>query len=134
MADTREISEEYTNIGMFLIDTEEELIDLKNSAAQVVFLKSQHKKVTGDKLVFGQCEKVPEKYKWGIPADYTVTIFEPNIEGFNDNQLKILILHELMHIDIDMDSDGNEVFKIKHHDLEDFKYIIDRFGTGWAEV
>jgi hypothetical protein len=132
--DKREINERYAEIAHELIETEPELLDIKNSQATIVYLSSEHKKKSGDKLVLGQCEKVADKYKWGIPADFTITVFEPNIEGFSDEQLKMLLFHELLHVGIEFNADGSETYSIKQHDLEDFKLIIDRFGTDWSKT
>lgn len=132
--DTRTLNEKYAEIGAKLIEEEDALIDIANSQATIVYLSSEHKKMTAGKTVFAQCEKVAEKYKWGIPADFTVTVFEPNVEGFSDEQLRILIFHELLHIGIEFNEDGSESYTIKPHDLEDFKLIIDRFGTDWSVI
>jgi hypothetical protein len=64
----------------------------------------------------------------------TITVFEPNIVGFTEEQLRILIFHELLHIKIGYDKNNTEVYGTKPHDLEDFKEIINRFGTDWNEV
>lgn len=132
--DKREINERYAEIAHELIETEPELLDIKNSQATIVYLSSTQAKKDKDKLVGGQCEKVAEKYKWGIPADFTITVFEPNVEGFSDEQIKILLFHELLHVGIEFNADGSETYSIKGHDLEDFKLIIDRFGTDWSKV
>ena len=139
--DSRRINEEYNEIMRELIDERPELDDLKGGDVSIICLSSGHEKKTGDKKVFGQAEKISEKYKWGIPCDFTITVFEPNIEGFSRDQIrisirevwiyqiKILIFHELLHIGVDA-----ERLFIKPHDLEDFKVIIDEFGTNWSEV
>lgn len=132
--DSRQINEHYAEIAKELIETEPELIDIKNSQATIIYLSSTHAKKADGKVVCGQCEKVAEKYKWGIPCDFTITIFEPNVEKFTEEQLKILIFHELLHVGIEFNGDGSETYSIKGHDLEDFKLIIDRFGTDWSKV
>ena len=132
--DSRQINEYYAEIGLELIETEPSLDDILNSNVQIVYLSSQHKKKNGEKVVFGQCEKVQEKYKWSIPCDFTITVFEPNCEGFTEEQIKILLFHELLHVGIEFKEDGTESYSVKDHDLEDFKEIIERFGTNWAEV
>lgn len=131
MSDRRHISDEYTEIGHDLIETEPELAELNEYGVEIIFLASDAVKKKGEKLVFGQCEKVSEKYKWGIPCDFTVTVFEPNVEGFTDKQIRILLFHELLHIGFNEKS-GEPC--IVPHDLEDFKVIIDRYGTDWAKV
>ena len=131
--DKRVVNEHYAEIGQELIESEPALEHILNSNTSIVYLSSEHKKKNGEKIVYGQCEKVAEKYKWGIPADFTITIFEPNIEGFTEEQLRILIFHELLHVGITYNDDGEEKYSIIGHDLEDFKLIIDRYGTEWSK-
>ena len=126
--DNRYLNDEYQAIAEDLINEQPELSDLRGADIQVLLLSSEAEKKTGDKLVFGQCEKVPQKYKWGIPCDFTITIFDKNIVDFSDEQLRILIFHELLHIGIDEDK-----LYVKKHDLEDFKTIIDLYGTDWSK-
>lgn len=131
--DNRKINEHYAEIGKHLIETEDALVDIANSQATIIYLSSEHKKVASGKTIYGQCEKVADKYKWGIPCDFTITLFEPNVVGMTEEQIKILIFHELLHVGIEYNSDGSETYSILPHDLEDFKIIIDRFGTDWSE-
>ena len=128
--DIRHISDEYTEIGMRLIQEREELQDIRDAKISVIFLASEHEKKQSGKVVYGQCEKVPEKWKWSVPCDFTITIFEPNIVFMNQHQLEILIFHELLHIGIDIEGDK---FYVVPHDLEDFKTIIKQYGPDWAD-
>lgn len=136
MADIRTLNNLYAEMGADLIANEEALADIRCSNATIVYLSSTAtpKQDGGDKVIKGRCEKVADKFKWGIPADYMITIFEGNCKGMTEEQMKILIFHELLHIEIGMDDRGNEQYKIKGHDLEDFKLIIDRFGTDWSRA
>lgn len=130
--DNRIIREEYAEIAQEIIDQEEILTDIANSQATIVYLGSNNAKVSKGKKILGECEKVSEKYKWGIPADFTITVFEPNVAGFTDEQLRILLFHELLHVGIEFLDDGSERYSIKPHDYEDFKIITDRYGTEWG--
>lgn len=130
MTDYRVINDDYCRIGRELIEREPALEYIKNSDAEIIYLSSQCRKRDGKKVIFAQCEKIAEKYRWSIPYDFTVTVFEPNVEDFTDEQMRILIFHELLHVGIG-EKDGEEVYSAKPHDLEDFKLIIDRFGTEW---
>lgn len=131
--DKRTINKKYAEIGADLIKTEEALVDILNSQATIIYLSSEHRKSSSGKVVNAECEKVSEKYKWGIPCDFTITVFEPNVEGMTDEQLRILIFHELLHVGIVFNSDGTESYSVIPHDLEDFKLIIDRYGTDWSK-
>ena len=128
--DIRKINEEYANIGADLIATEDALEYLRGADVTILYLESEHEKKENGKLVHGQCEKIPDKYKWAIPCDFTITVFTPNVERFTEEQIRILLFHELLHIKLDVD--GNETkYSVKPHDVEDFRYIIDRFGMDW---
>ncbi len=130
--DKRSISEAYAKVGADLIETEPELEYIKDSIATIVYLESEHEKKSQGRVIYAQCERVPEKYKWAVPCDFTVTIFRPNVERFTDEQLKVLIFHELLHVGIRVDG-NEEIYSIVPHDVEDFRTIIERFGIDWSE-
>lgn len=130
--DTRIFSEEYSHIGEELILTEDLLSDIRESSATIIFLSSEYEKTKQGKPVFGLCEKVPEKYKWAVPCDFTITVYEPNVERFTPEQIRILLLHELLHVGIQ--ADGNEEsYFVKPHDVEDFLAVIERYGMNWDD-
>lgn len=132
--DNRVIREEYAEIAAQIIDEEQSLIDVANSHATIIYLGSDNEKKSKGKLILGECERVSDKYKWGIPADFTITVFEKNIAGFTDDQLRTLLFHELLHVGIEFLDDGSERYSVKPHDYEDFKEITDRYGTDWGKV
>ena len=127
----RTMSEEYSEIAAKLIHDEILLTDIRHSDATIVYLSSDKEKKSKGKAVCGECEKIPDKYKWAIPADFTITIYEPNVAGFTEDQMKILIFHELLHVGIEYRNDGSEAYSIRPHDIEDFRTIIDRYGLDW---
>lgn len=130
----RAINTNYEEIAQELIDNEPELAYIKNSQVKIAFLESdQSKKADKDKLVLGECEKVAAKNKWAINYDFTITLFKNNLIGLTLDQIKIVLFHELLHVGIEQGPDGTETYSVVKHDLEDFKVIIDRFGTDWAK-
>ena len=132
--DNRHINNDYAEIADELIRHEGSLFHLLESRAKIIYLSSDYAKTSKGKLVFGQCEKVADKYKWGIPADFTITVFEPNVEKFTDDQIRTLLHHELLHVGIDKKADGSESYSIVDHDIEDFKLILDKYGTDWSRT
>ena len=134
MPETRILSDKYQVIGLDIIQKEDALAPIRGSEVRIAFLSSDIKKMSKGRFIFGQCEKVPDKYKWAFPYDFTITIFEPNIEDFSEEQLRILLLHELMHIGVALNDDGEEIYRIIPHDIEDFRAIIDRYGMDWALI
>ncbi len=132
--DNRHINNDYAEIADDLIRHEPSLLHLLESRAKIIYLSSDYAKTSKGKLVFGQCEKIQDKYKWGIPADFTITVFEPNVEKFTEDQIRILLHHELLHVGIDKKADGSESYSIVDHDIEDFKLILDTYGTDWSRT
>ena len=128
----REISEYFEKMGAQLIDTVQELAYIKNSQVKIIYLVSNQAKKSGAKMVHAECEKISAKYKWAINADFTITLFSPNNAHMSEKQLEILLFHELLHIGIEPADDGGENYSIVPHDLEDFKIVIDKYGTDWS--
>ena len=130
----RQINHNYEEIAQELIDNEPELAYIKNSQVKIAFLESdQSKKADKDKLVLGECEKVAAKNKWAINYDFTITLFRNNLIGLTIDQIRIVLFHELLHVGIEQGPDDTEIYNVRKHDLEDFKIIIDRFGTEWVK-
>ena len=64
--------------------------------------------------------------------DYMSRHYEKLEKRFTDEQIRILIFHELLHVAIT--KDGNEEsYSVNPHDIEDFNEIIDRFGLDWGK-
>lgn len=131
MAEVREPDGRIADIARDLIRTEECLAHIADSRVRIAYLSSDAKKTSHGKRVLGQCEKVPAKWKWIVPFDFTVTVFLPMVEGLTDEQLRITVLHELMHVGIDADGD-EEAYRIVPHSVEEFNAIIERYGSGWS--
>ena len=131
MAELRKVSNEYREMALEIVNNVPELADIRTSHdTTIVFLSSDYVKKSQGKLVFGLTEVVPSKNKWAIDADFTITIYEENIKDFTEEQKRILLEHELLHIGIG--KDGKKY--VKPHDLEDFRSIIDKYGAYWDEV
>lgn len=131
--ETRTINEQYAEIAAKVIKQEAALADIDNSHATIIYLASDKAKTAKGKAVCAECEKVADKNKWAIPCDFTITVFEPNCVGFTEDQLYILLFHELLHVGIEFDCNDERYF-IRPHDYEDFKLIIDRYGTNWSKT
>lgn len=93
------------------------------------YVRSYESKTKGGKLTYADCRKVNKVYGAYLPFDFIITFYEPNIDHLSDNQIKILMWHELKHIGV-----GERGFVIEPHDIEDFYAIIDIHGTKWDEL
>lgn len=126
-------SERYRELAAQVIDEHSELAFLKR--CRIGFLSSDKEKhKAGGTLVLGDCRKVSETYSCFVPYDMLITIYEPNCTELTDDQLKILLHHELLHIDFAESKDGELVWKTRPHDVEDFRRIIGEHGIDWAVV
>ena len=130
MEEHRSMNATYSQIAQDLIEKEILLADIRDSDVTILYLSSDKEKKTKGKLVLGECEKINSKYKWAIPCDFTITLYEPNIVNLNKDQLRILIFHELLHVGIEL-KNGEEHYFTRPHDIEDFRTIIDRYGLDW---
>ncbi|MGJ0848173.1 putative metallopeptidase [Tissierella praeacuta] len=92
---------------------------------RIGYVISQERK-QGEKITYADCRKVQEVYKAYLPYDFIITFYERNTGFLNENQLKILMYHELRHIGI-----GPKGLKINPHDIEDFSEILDKYGLDW---
>ena len=133
MDEHREINEHYAEIAKDLIEKEPLLEYIRQSDVTIVYLSSDKPKQSKGKSVCGECERINPKYKWAIPCDFTITIFDPNVITFSEDQLRILIFHELLHVKIELGDDGEEAYSINPHDVEEFREIIDRYGIDWDQ-
>ncbi|WP_458457521.1 putative metallopeptidase [Pseudobutyrivibrio sp.] len=130
MPEIREISEKYTSLASELIDTIPGLEHIKEARPMITFLESEYEKKSQGKVILGLTEKVPSKNKWALQSDFTITIYTENLKKYNfdEEQERILMYHELLHVGID---DGR--YYVKPHDLEDFREIINQYGAYWDE-
>jgi hypothetical protein len=128
VAEERKVSEHYAAIAKAWIDSRDEFEHLKD--ASIIYLESDHRKKSKRKKVFGLCEKVQDKNKWAIPADFTITFYRPHMEKLSEWQQEIVVYHELLHVGF---YGEDEPMQTIPHDMEDFRQVIDMFGSHWDE-
>lgn len=123
-------SEKLAQIGAEVISAhEDEFEKLIDGTYSVVFLESNKAKCNKSRTVHADCAKVPSDLKWCCPFDFKITFYNPNIVHMNDDQLHILMWHELKHCGIDKDQPY-----IKDHDYfyADFEEIVNKYGMDWS--
>lgn len=117
----------YREIAERVIREHQELEWLRS--VRIDFVESDKEKKSRGRMVFGECHLVKELHKLYIPWDFIVVIYAPNAALLSERQKEILIYHELLHVDI---SEDGETRKIRPHDVEDFRAVIDRYGLDWV--
>lgn len=113
-----------------IVNREPCLSHIKDAGITFTVLRSDRERITKRKLVYGECEKVPDKYRWKVKYDFLITVYDPNIIDFTDEQIDILLFHELKHIGADLSRDEPTLYVVPH-DIEEFYEIIERFGMDW---
>lgn len=118
-----------------LIENCPEFEHVRNNNIRIAYLESDKNKKKQGFLVFGQCEKVAERHKWLYDCDFTITIYSLNVAllGFTDEQLKVLVYHELLHVGVRFSAKGDPSYYCVPHDVQEFRLVIDRFGLDWQE-
>ena len=102
--------------------------DILDAGVSVGVVRCSKKKVVSrDHIVFGECKKIDEIYKIYCPYDFLIIIYEENCAEFSEEQMRILLYHELLHIGID---DKGKPYK-KAHDIEEFNEIFLLYGLNW---
>ena len=86
-----------------------------------------------NKTIAGRCIKAGKELKFFSNYDYIIEISQEYWDNLTEQAKKILILHELMHIDIRYTKQGKEIFGIKSHDVEDFAVLLEKYGLNWLK-
>lgn len=108
-----------------IINKRQELSFIHEWGIKVGYIVSQERK-RGEKIIYADCRKVHDVFKAYLPFDFIITFYEQNTSFLNENQQKVLMLHELRHITV-----GKKGPKLKPHDIEDFSDILDKYGLDW---
>ncbi|EGO63517.1 putative metallopeptidase [Acetonema longum] len=124
-----EISEELRQLGDRVISKRPELfyIDEYIGRENICYVLSYEPKIdrkTGG-VVFADCRMVTGPFRALMDYRYIVTFYDPHVQDLTENQKKVLMLHELLHIK----DDG----KIRPHDIEDFSMILRQYGLDWND-
>lgn len=122
-----EPSNELRHLATKIINRYPEFNFIREWDVKIGYVISQERK-QGEKITYADCRKVQEVYKAYLPYDFIITFYERNTGFLNENQLKILMYHELKHIGM-----GPKGLKIVSHDIEDFINIILEHGLNWDQ-
>lgn len=126
-----EFSEAMKGLAEGLIESVPEFDYIKMAAPRIAYLESDQEKTSHGMLTYGDCEKVKPKMKEFMDYDYIITFYVNNIRHLDGEQLKILMMHELYHIDCERDGNDELTCRIRPHDIQEFGFIRDKFGIDW---
>lgn len=135
MKETRKISEYYQAMGKKIIESHPLLVNLKSfvkaDRIKIIYLESDKQKKNTLGVVHADCEKIPDSRRWAIDADFVITVYTQNVVRFTEEQKKVLMLHELMHIGVETNDKGNLKKYMVPHSVQDFFYILKTYGLDW---
>ncbi|KQN97007.1 putative metallopeptidase [Paenibacillus sp. Leaf72] len=89
------------------------------------------------RVVYGKAKVLTAFERFETNAEILILINKKIWPYLSEHQKEALIFHELCHIDPQIDKDGNSklstvdgrpVFKFKGHDLEEFRYVVEKYG------
>ena len=109
-----------------------------SSAAIVLVWQSDLKPSPEKKIQLGKCIKVSDRDKLLHGNDFAVLLNKDIFESdmLNDDQRRAILDHELCHAQVKrdkkgkpkLDDDGKPIWRVRKHDLEEFRQIVERHG------
>lgn len=125
-------SKKYADLARKVIRAVPELRFIRDTGIKIAYVESDRRKIVNGRTVYADCRKTPDLYYPFVKHEFIITVYEPNVEDLNDNQVKLLLLHELLHVGIEEHTQEVK-YIVNPHDYEEFKYIADRYGLEWSE-
>lgn len=125
-----EQSDEYAALAAEVIEAHEDLHWIREQAS-IGYLSSDQEKKKSGMEVLGECILVKELYRVFCPYDFLIVIYEANTAGMSQEQLKILLYHELLHVGM-KESEEEPEYVVNPHDVEDFRIVLESYGLDWA--
>lgn len=120
-----------------LIDSHHEELSRENARVALAWSLSWNPDVDG-RLTLGKCKKATELDRELAPFDFVILLNRDVWQhpSFGDVQKNALLDHELMHAAVAYDANGEPkrderkrtVFRIRKHDLEEFRDVVARHG------
>lgn len=129
-AEVCEKSKELRELGRRVIRDRPDLAWIRECRVRIGYAMSSKQKTKDDRIIFAECYKVKPLWQAFIPYDFVIVFYEPNTMMMDNQQQEILMYHELLHIGME----DNGSLKIRPHDIEDFRVILDEYGMDWNAV
>lgn len=128
-----EKSDKYRRMASRVRKEHADLAWMDTMGPKIGYVTSDQPKTSAEKTVFGECVKVKDLVRIFVPYDFLIVIYEVNCAFFTEEQFMELLYHELLHVDFAMKKDGTISWRIRKHDIEDFRAVVQQYGMDWAE-
>ena len=128
MKNEYEIDNDLSILAKEVIKEREDLLPIEQSGMRICFITSTEWKRSNGKLVFADTRIVKGVWTAFVPYDFIITFDTRNVNLLDEQQIRILMWHELKHCGV---SPTGQYYVVPH-DIEDFSDIIDKYGHNWA--
>lgn len=122
-----ELNDTIRELGEKVIEERAEFAHLRTDELRIIYLSCEKKRTSRGKNVYADTEKISDKVKAVLPADFIITFYRPCCEGLSEENMEKLMIHEMKHIGYES---GKPCFLIPH-DVEDFSDMIETYGMKW---
>lgn len=109
----------------------EDLNHLDDPRCRIAYQHCDAEKKKNKRVVFADTQLVNEKLKVFCPYDFLITVYDGSCAYLDEEHIKRLIYHELKHVGFEPGDGDEDKYFIVHHDLEDFRDVIDKWGIDW---
>ena len=125
-------SKRIREMAVDVIKEHKDLQWIETSGIRICYMESDKEKKSKGQYIYGECIVVKDLYRWFCPFDFLIVLYRPNIAYMTKNQKKILLYHELLHVDMS-EKDGEPRYHAAPHDVEEFDRIIEEYGLHWEK-
>jgi hypothetical protein len=123
-----ETADDLRELGEKIINRFPEFSFIKEFDIKIGYIRAYESKNSKGRPMFAECRKISGSYQAYLPFDFLIAFYDPNVIILTENQQKIVMYHELRHIE--MTPQG---FTIRPHDIEDFENILREHGLNWNQ-
>ncbi len=121
-----EVAPDLQELGETIINRFPQFIFIKEFNIKIGYVRAYENKSAKGRAVFADCRKITSSYQAYLPYDFLITFYDPCVAILTTNQKKLVMYHELRHIEM-----TQKGFGVRPHDIEDFEEILQSFGLKW---
>ena len=103
---------------------------LRNPRCRIAYQHCDRMKKEKQKVVLADTTLINEKLKVFLHYDFLITVYDGSCIGLDEERMERLVYHELKHVGFE-DDDPCKYYIISH-DIEDFRDVVDKWGTDWV--
>lgn len=98
--------------------------------AKIGFIYRSEASWSSDKMVIGHAKKVSSQDHPFMDYDFVIWLAMDVYQKYDQKRREALIDHELCHCFMTEDGEA----KLRHHDIEEFKAIVERYGLWKSDL